>query len=95
MPNNHQTNRTLGWLALSLFIGGLLGPIVLFVILKIINASEETQRWVPLVFAAIAQVLALPLGIIAWRQITGKIGAIGAGILVTYALFLLLSRFAA
>jgi hypothetical protein len=92
MHNGSSTTRGIAWLALFLFVGGLLCPFVLFVALTALaKMSPDSATGIAMGFGAISELLGLVLGIIGWRHTAGKVATIGVGLLVALALVGMLS----
>jgi hypothetical protein len=75
--------RGIAWLALGMFVGGLVLPFVAYpVLLRLAAVSHQvairSSAWLGLV----CELLALVLGVAGWRRLPGKVGGIGSGVLL-------------
>ena len=90
MPDSSKTTRGIAWLALSLFVGGLLLPFPLYALLTSFAVTpRDTATFIAIGVGMVSGFLALILGIVGWRNIEGKIAALGGGGLLAVGLFIL------
>jgi hypothetical protein len=84
MVDERGTTRSIGWLALGLFIAGLLLPFVSYAILisRLLGLSPQLALNVAAGIGAVCELLALILGVIGWRHLPAKVAAIGAGVVI-------------
>jgi hypothetical protein len=95
MSTSSGTVRGIAWLALFLFVGGLLLPFVLIVALTFASMSVDSAAPVAMGFGVLSELLGFALGLVGWRHVPGKVAAIGAGLvvgLVSFATVSLLFR---
>ncbi len=78
MSETELNDKLFGYLALGLFVAGLLVPFLIALF-----ASED----IAFGFGIVAEVLALVFGILGWRQKTGKVAVIGISALLVLAVF--------
>ena len=76
--------RRIAWVALGLFIAGLLLPFIGYALFVSRWMELPHQRAVNIAagIGAVCELLALALGIVGWRTVPGKVAAIGAGALI-------------
>jgi hypothetical protein len=82
-PPADRATSSMGAIALMLFLLGILGPLTLELFRGSLPIHEEQ---VPLIAIA-CEGLALVLGIASWRDLRGRVAAIGAGAIAVLAVF--------
>ena len=89
MDNEHDTERLfVGRCALILFIGGLLGPFILVVLVLAVggaslpSGARDTAYGLSVGLGLVAELLALILGTIGRRHLSGKTAQVGAIVLL-------------
>jgi uncharacterized protein (TIGR03067 family) len=93
MQDSSSTSHGVAWMALVLFVGGLLLPFAAFLVLiTFADVSRTSAATITMaVGIGFAWLLVLVLGVIGWRHAAGKITAIGAvmlGVLATVVVWL-------
>lgn len=85
---DRETTRRIAWLALFLFIGGLLLPLVIYPLLcYLAGLPHRSAINLASAFWAICELLALILGVVGRRQLPGRIAAIGSGLVIALVVF--------
>ena len=84
MVDNRSPMRRIAWVAIGLFVAGLLLPFITYAIFVSRWMEVPHQRAVNIAagIGAACELLALALGVIGWRHVPGKVAAIGAGGLI-------------
>ena len=83
MADDRSDTQRIAWVALILFVGGLLLPFFVYPALTQL-AELPLQRAINISAAigAICELLALLLGIVGRRHLPGKVAGIGSGVLI-------------
>jgi hypothetical protein len=89
MVDNRETTQRIAWLALGLFIAGLLLPLFIYAILvsRLLGVSHHQAVSVAAGVAAMCELLALILGLIGLRHLPAKVAAGGAAVLIGLVVF--------
>ena len=89
MAGDFDATRPIGWLALVLFVGGLLLPFAIYPILvsRFVELPSQRAVNVSAMIAGGCELLALVLGVVGWRHPPGKVAGLGAGVLIGLARF--------
>ena len=84
MTDDQTANSRIAWLALGLFIAGLLLPFVLYAILvsRLLELPDQRAGNIAGWVGIVSELLALAFGVIGWRHAPGKIAGIGSGVLI-------------
>jgi hypothetical protein len=90
VDNTNDTSR-LSWVALGLFIGGLLLPFLIYPILTgLLNIPHQTALNIAAGFGGVCQVGGFTIGLVSWRCLPGKVAGIGSGAAISLVLLSLL-----
>ena len=94
MADEGHSSRRIGWLALSLFVGGLLLPFALYELLKeVVKMPIDRSSYLSLGVGAVCELMALIFGVVGWRHPNGKVAGIGSGALIGLTLFVTVAFF--
>jgi hypothetical protein len=86
---NHSSR--LSWVALGLFIGGLLLPFLIYPILTgLLKAPQQTALNIAAGFGGVCQLAGFIIGLASWRCLAGKVAGIGSGTVISLVLLSLL-----
>ena len=91
MTDDRDKTLRIGWLALGLFVGGLLLPFVVYPVLvsRLVELPHQRAVNISAAIGAVCELLALILGVVGWRHPPGKVAGIGSGVLIGLVLFAL------
>jgi hypothetical protein len=89
MVENRETTRPIAWLALGLFMAGLLLPFVIYAILvsRLLGLAHYQAANVAAGVGAGCELLALMLGLIGLRHLPAKVAAGGAVVVIGLVAF--------
>lgn len=79
--------RAIAWLALSLFVAGVLLPFVIYPVCRFLGFAEQPAARVAAGFGAVCEVLALTFGVVGRRSLPGKLAAAGSGAIIALVAF--------
>jgi hypothetical protein len=83
VENSNDTSR-LSWVALGLFIGGLLLPFLIYPILTgLLNVPHQTALNIAAGFGGVCELGGLTIGLAGWRYLPGKVAVIGSGVVIS------------
>ena len=83
MVNDRSDARRLAWLAVGLFVGGLLLPFASYVVLTgAAGLPQQRALNISAALGAVCELLALALGVVGWRHLPGKVAGVGSGLLI-------------
>jgi hypothetical protein len=91
MRDGTSTTRSLAWVALSLFVAGLLMPFLLFAALRLAKLPPTAAAQIAFGFGTASELLAFVLGLVGWRHTPGKVAFLGAGFVVGLTAFAVVS----
>lgn len=82
MLDDHDSTRQIAWLALGLFVAGLLIPFALYAVLvsRFLGLPHQLAVNIAAGVGAACVLLGLILGVVGWRHPPGKVAAIGSGV---------------
>ena len=88
MADGRNDARRIAWLALILFVVGVLLPFAVYpVLIRLAELPHQLAVNISAVIGAVCEVLALVLGILGRRHLPGKVARIGSGVLIALVLF--------
>lgn len=94
VPMVRDESRRIAWLALALFVGGLVLPVVAFpVLVHVVAVSHQVAIRSSAGLGLACEALALVLGVAGWRHLPGKVAGLGSGALLGLILLGLASWF--
>jgi hypothetical protein len=77
-------DRRIAWLALILFVGGLILPFAAYPCLtRLAELPHQRAAVLSAAIGATCELLALALGIVGRRHLPGKIAGVGSGVLIS------------
>ena len=94
MESRRSDSELIAWLALVLFIAGLLLPFAAYpVLVGLVLIPHQAAAQLSAAIASVCELLALILGFVGRRYLPGKVAGIGSGVIVGLTLFALVRLF--